>query len=408
MWTGSTSSWARGRSRALCSLALWLGLAGGAHAADQWNAGTLTGTGRTDTLALCYTHTSSKATCITRRATSVTGVGTLYAVTAVGAISATSLSPTAPATANTGKVMLVGGDATTVLIGGGGGTGRWLDSSPLSSISWTREKDESASGYGFAGIATPTSPDKTYQHAQFGGTDATLFNISIGPWSFGNLASNTPTPGDQEVVSASVSGTYYCIIAGEYGSGTPTFRGYTSGTSYAYTTTSGTAVMNTSSYYYPPFGLGSTACVATVKRLSNSHTYIQSAPIGGTITTVDAGVIDLIPLGDWNPTGSLQRGWWVNKADGTVRVSNSGTTVASIATNATYDLGSTPLGGSTPLFAITGLDVDQDSDAADNPVVMMADGTHFAWWGTPPSTAGPPRAKDNKRGPFNNLPFRAP
>ena len=354
-------------------------------AADQWNAGTLTGTGRTETLTTCYTHASTKASCIARRATSVTNVATIYATTGAGDLAATTLSPTAPATANTGKVMLVGGNSTTLLIGGGGGTGRWLDSSPLSSISWTREKDAADSGYGFAGIATPTSPDKTYQHAQFGGTDATLFNISIGPWSFGNLASNTPTPGDQEVVSTSVSATYYCSIAGEYSSGTPTFRGYTSGTSYAYTTTTG-AVMNTASYFYPPFGLSATACVSTIKRVGNSHTYIQSAPIGGTVTTVDAGVIDLIPLGDWDPTGSLRRAWWINKADGTVRVSNSATTVASIATSATYDIGSTPLGGSTPLFAITGLDMDGNGATA-NPVVLMADGTHFAWWGTQPAVA---------------------
>lgn len=398
------------RSAPLVIALLWLALAlrcGSAHAADQWNAGTLTGTGRTETLTTCYTHASTKASCIARRATSVTNVATIYATTGAGDLAATTLSPTAPATANTGKVMLVGGNSTTILIGGGGGTGRWLDSSPLSSISWTREKDESASGYGFAGIATPTSPDKTYQHAQFSGSDVYLFNISISPWSFGNLAGGAPPPGDQEVVSTSVSATYYCVIAGEYGSGTPTFRGYTSGTSLAYTTTTG-AVMNTGSYFYPPFGLSATACVSTIKRVGNSHTYIQSAPIGGTVTTVDAGVIDLIPLGDWDPTGSLRRGWWVNKADGTVRVSNSATTVASIATNATYDIGSTPLGGSTPLFAITGLDMDGNGATA-NPVVLMADGTHFAWWGTPPSTGGGYRAPKRKAtGPFNSYPFSIP
>ena len=347
--------------------------------ADAWVGGSLSGSGRTEALAMCYAHTSTKATCIARRATSVTNVGTVYTVSSAG-IAASAVSPTAPSLSNTGKVMLVGGNATTLLIGGGGGTGRWLDSSPLSSISWTRQKDEASSGYGFAGIATPSSPDKTYQHAQFGGTDATLFNISISPWAFGNLASNTPTPGDQEVVSASVSATYYCIVAGEYSSGQPTMRGYTSGTSFAYTTTA-SAIMSASSYFYPPFGLGSTACVSTHKKANNSHTYIMSAPIGGTITTTDAGAIDLMPLGDWDPTGTLRRGWWVNKADGTVRVSNSATTVGSISTNATYDIGSTPLAGSTPLFAIMGLDVDRDGTATDNPVVMMADGSHFAAWG---------------------------
>lgn len=362
-----------------------------AWAADQWNAGTLTGTGRTETLTTCYTHTSTKASCIARRATSVTNVATIYATTGAGDLAATTLSPTAPATANTGMVMLVGGNSTTLLIGGGGGTGRWLDSSPLSSISWTVEKDDTAgtSGYGFSGVATPTSPDKTFQHSQFSGTSQWMANISIGPWSAGNFIGNAPAVSDQELISTSINASYYCIVAGDTSSGTPTFRGYTSGTSYAYTTTTG-AVMNTGSYFYPPFGLSATACVSTIKRVGNSHTYIQSAPIGGTVTTVDAGVIDLIPLGDWDPTGSLRRGWWINKADGTVRVSNSATTVGSIATSATYDIGSTPLGGSTPLFAITGLDMDGDPATA-NPVVLMADGTHYAWWGTQPavSTSSP-------------------
>lgn len=350
--------------------------------ADAWVGGSLSGSGRTEALAMCYAHTSTKATCIARRATSVTNVGTVYTVSSAG-IAASAVSPTAPSLSNTGKVMLVGGNATTLLIGGGGGTGRWLDSSPLSSISWTVEKDDTAgtSGYGFSGVATPTSPDKTFQHSQFSGTSQWMASISIGPWSAGNFIGNAPAVSDQELISTSINASYYCIVAGDTSSGTPTFRGYTSGASFAYTTTSGPAVMSASSYYYPLFGLGSTACVSTIKRANNSHTYIQSAPIGGTITTVDAGVIDLMPLGDWDPTGSLRRAWWVNKADGTVRVSNSGTTVGSISTNATYDIGSTPLAGSTPLFAIMGLDVDRDGTATDNPVVMMADGSHFAAWG---------------------------
>ena len=36
----------------------------------------------------------------------------------------------------------------------------------------------------------------------------------------------------------------------------------------------------------------------------------------------------------------------------------------------------------TPLYAITGLDLDNDGTTTDNPLVMMADGSHYAAWGS--------------------------
>lgn len=410
------SSWRGGRSRAwLCSLLL-CGFASGANAADQWNAGTLTGSGRTEDLAYPAVCNSTTALVIPRRATSLTSALTKLSVTGVGAITATTHTPSAPTLME--KILGVGCNSTTALVSG---SGVWIQSSALSSLSsWTLDSNTSATGQGNAGTITPTSPDKTWQVTNIcpGCSTTRLFNFNISSFSLGNIAGSSPVADDVEAVGTSVNANFYCSISGEYSAGQPYMRGYTSGTSYAFTTQSSTAVMNTSSYFRPPFALSATACVGTVKRASNSHTYVVSAPIGGTVTAVDGGVIDLIPLGDWDPTGSLRRGWWVNKADGTVRVSNSATTVGSIATNATYDIPSAALGGSTPLYAVsqqhkgggtfTGLDLDQDGDSTDNPVVFMADGTHFAWWGTPASTGGYRAPKRKSAGPFNSYPFTMP
>lgn len=370
----------------MCRLAFILAAllaASPAWAADQWNAGTLTGTGRTETLAYPATCSSTTALAINRRGTSLTNALTKYVTSGAGDLTATAATPASRT--NFAKLLAVGCNSTTAIVAG---SGIFMESAALSGLSsWTSEED-AASDQGYGGTITATSPDKTWQVGTFfaAGSSSRLFNFNIGPKSNGNIAGSSPLPGDSEIVGISVNANYYCSIAGEYSSGTPTMRGYTSGTSYAYTTTTASVVMNASSYFYPPFGLSATACVATIKRVGNSHTYILAAPIGGTITVTDAGVIDLIPLGDWDPTGSLRRGWWVNKADGTVRVSNSATAPSSVSTNATYDIGSTPLGGSTPLFAITGLDMDGNGATA-NPVVLMADGTHFAWWGTQPAVA---------------------
>ena len=370
--------------RRLAFLLAALLVASPAWAADQWNAGTLTGTGRTEALAYPATCSSTTALAINRRGTSLTNAPSKYVTTGAGDLTVTAATPASRT--NFSSLLAVGCNSTTAIVGGGE---IFMESAPLDDFDpWTNEQD-AASVQGYGGTITATSPDKVWQSVTYEtvGGKSWLYNFSLGgPKVNGNLASSTPAPGDSEIVGTSVSGTYYCSIAGEYSAGQPYMRGYTSGTSYAFTSQA-SVVMSASSYFYPPFGLSATACVATVKRASNSHTHILSAPIGGTLTGVDAGVIDLIPLGDWDPTGSLRRAWWINKADGTVRVSNSATTVASIAPNATYDIGSTPLAGSTPLFAITGLDMDGDGSATDNPVILMADGTHFAWWGTPPVVA---------------------
>lgn len=347
-----------------------------ALAADAWHGGTLSGSGRTETLAYPATCDSDTALVIARRATSRTNALTKLEVSAT-AITATTATPASRT--NFTSLGSVGCNSTTALVGGGE---YFLESAALSDLtSWTSQLDAASSNSLFGGTITATSPDKAWQ-VMTAWTDGSVYlrNFSL-PWSQGNVAGSTPAAGDKEVVGTSVSGSYYCSIAGEYSSGTPTMRGYTSGTSLAFTTTA-SGIMNTGTYFYPPFGLSATACISTHKRQSNSHTYIMSAPIGGTITTIDAGVIDLIPLGDWDPTGSLRRPWWINKADGTVRVGNSATAPSSVSTNATYDIGSTPLGGSTPLYAITGLDLDLDGTTTDNPLVMMADGSHYAAWGS--------------------------
>jgi hypothetical protein len=360
-------------------LALAVALPAPAGAADAWHGGTLSGSGRTETLAYPATCDSDTALVINRRGTSLTNALTKLEVSA-SAITATTHTPASPTLME--KILGVGCNSTTALVSG---SGTWIQSAALSNLaSWTLESNASASGQGNGGTITPTSPDKVWQVTNIcpGCSTTRLFNFSIGSFSLGNIAGSSPVAGDVEAVGTSINSNFYCSLAGEYSSGQAHVRGYASGTSYAFTSQPASAVMNTGSYFYPPFALSATACIGTVKRQSNSHTYILSTPIAGTVTVTDAGVIDLIPLGDWDPTGSLRRGWWVNKADGTVRVSNSATAPTSVSTNATYDIGSTPLGGSTPLFAITGLDVDQDGDATDNPLVMMADGTHYAAWGS--------------------------
>lgn len=349
-----------------------------AGAADAWHGGTLSGSGRTETLAYPATCDSDTALVINRRGTSLTNALTKLEVSA-SAITATTHTPASPTLME--KILGVGCNSTTALVSG---SGTWIQSAALSNLaSWTLESNASASGQGNGGTITPTSPDKVWQVTNIcpGCSTTRLFNFSIGSFSLGNIAGSSPVAGDVEAVGTSINSNFYCSLAGEYSSGTPTMRGYSSGTSFAFTTTAG-AIMNTGTYFYPPFGLSATACISTHKKANNSHTYIMSAPIGGTITTIDAGVIDLIPLGDWDPTGSLRRAWWVSKADGTVRVSNSASAPTSISTNATYDIGSTPLGGSTPLFAITGLDLDGDGTTTDNPLVLMADGSHYAAWGS--------------------------
>ena len=101
---------------------------------------------------------------------------------------------------------------------------------------------------------------------------------------------------------------------------------------------------------------------------------------------------DLRPLGDWDPTGSLRRGWWVG-ADGKLYASNSAGSPSSIANNATYDMGATALQSSTPVIGFTtqyngsvvGIDINQDGTSGE-PVVQLAN-KGLAYYGEPPAAA---------------------
>ena len=378
-------------------------LASPAWAADQWNAGTLTGTGRTEALSYPATCSSSIALAIPRRATSLSSALTKYVVTGAGTITATAATPSSPTLME--KILGVGCNSTSAIVGG---SGVWLQSAALSSLSsWTLEADASATGQSFAGTITATSPDKTFQVVNVcpGCTTTRLFNFSI-PWSTGNVAGSAPVATDVESVGTSVDASYYFSASQDSSTGRPYFRGYASGTSYAFTSQAGSTMQASSENWYPPYGLNGTLGVATqYSSFYSSTTRAAFVTSAGTITVISVGAFDAIPLGDWDPTGSLRRGWFIRKSNGAAYSTDSASAPTTISAASTYDIPSDAMGGSTPLFAIMGLDME--GDGGTNPVVMMADGSHFAWWGSvATNTYRTPKRKAS--GPFNSYPFTTP
>ena len=355
-------------------------LAAPAWAADQWNAGTLTGTGRTEALSYPATCSSSIALAIPRRGTSLTNALTKYVVSASG-ITATAATPSAPTLME--KILGVGCDGSTALVSG---SGIWLQSSTLSSLSsWTSQSAASATLNAYAGTITKTGTGgRAWQMMNVfsGGSSARLFNFDISSFGTGDLAGSSPLPSGVEIVGTSVSSSYYFSAAANTGDGRPYFRGYASGTSYAFTAQAGSTMQSSSEYWYPPYGLNGTLGVATqYSPFYSSTTRAAFVTSAGTITIISVGAFDAIPLGDWDPTGSLRRGWFIRKSNGAAYSTDSASAPTAISAASTYDIPSGALGGSTPLFAIMELDLDLDGTTSDNALVMMADGLHFAAFG---------------------------
>ena len=136
----------------------------------------------------------------------------------------------------------------------------------------------------------------------------------------------------------------------------------------------------------------------------------------GAITELDTGSsTDIRPGCDYDFSGSQRRGWWVGAADGKLYKSNSISAPTSISNDPTYDMGSTALQSSTPVVmfcsqyngSTVGVDINQDGTAGD-PIVLLAN-KGIAYWGNAPAASGGPLVPQRaQRGPFNNLPFRAP
>lgn len=398
---------------ALAVVCLLLTLRCPAHAAPQWNVITVTGTGgqtsEYTTVAICdSTHWLE----IERRATTLTNKVTLNTVTGAGAVTRTDVTPSSPTTMS--KLLAVGCDATTILVGG---QRDWIRSATIADpTTWSNVVDGNNATNAFTGVIAKTSTDKTWRVWDVCGTCTTnrLLNFSIA-WSVGNVAGSVLLGDEQEQVSVSVASGFEAAASVTNATGQSYFRVYSSGTSFVATSQESSASANPGSYYRQPFGQNATLGAFTIKRQSNSQIYIRWINSSGTITNLNTGsTTDLRPLGDWDPTGSLRRGWWVGAADGKLYASNSAGSPTSVANNATYDMGATALQSSTPILGFTtqyngsvvGIDINQDGVSGD-PVVLLAN-KGLAYYGEPPVTSSPSRPKPQRAGPFNNLPFRGP
>lgn len=368
-----------------------------AWAAPQWNVATVTGaggqTGAYTTIAICD---SSHWLEIERRATTLTGKVTLNTVTAPGAVTRENLTVSSPT--NFSKLLGVGCDASTIVLAG---SGRWISFASLSNpSSWSSAVDNSSSGNGYGGFIfpSPAGGGKWRFHQAFGGDNSVyISDYVLSPFAATNLANSTPNADELELVSVAVSSSLDISAGVSNGSGQSYFRPYVSGSSYAATAQESSASATTGSYYYQPFSMNGTLGAFTIKRQSNNQIYIRWVNSSGTITNLNTGsTTDLRPLGDWDPSGSLRRGWWLG-TDGTARKSNSISAPTSISTDSAYDVGTTAMQGSTVVTGFTtqyngstvGVDMNQDGTSGDA-VVLLASKA-IAYYGEPPvvATASP-------------------
>lgn len=146
----------------------------------------------------------------------------------------------------------------------------------------------------------------------------------------------------------------------------------------------------------------------------SANTYLCSqkkaggAGLAQTVTSVDVRT-----GASWNPTGSALRPFLWSTAGSAYK--GNALDPTSFATDTTYDIGSTPLGGGTVRAVVNGaewpngIDMDSDGSATDNPIAFLS--TNVAWWGTIPSSgsaSAAPKPKRSRNGPFNSLPFTLP
>jgi len=365
-----------------------------AWAAPQWNVVTVTGTGgqtsEYTSIAICdSTHWLE----IERRATTLTGKVTLNTVTGPGAVTRTDLTVSSPTTMT--KLLSYGCDATTLLVGG---QAYWLYASTIADpATWSSVIDLAGTNDGFTGRVSKTSTDKTWRAWDICGSCGTpkneILNFSI-PWSVGNNAGSIPRGDELEQVSVSVASGFEAAASPSNATGQSYFRVYSTGSSLVAITQESSASANAGSYYRQPFSQNATLGAFTIRRQSNSQMYIRWINSSGTITGLNTGsTTDLRPLGDWDPTGSLRRGWWVDTG-GKLYASNSAGSPTSIANNATYDMGATALQSSTPVIGFTtqynngsvvGIDINQDGTSGE-PVVLLGN-KKLAYYGEPPAAS---------------------
>lgn len=396
--------------RRLVALLLALSLASPAWAAKQWNVATVTGTGgQTGELATVAICDSTHWLEIERRATTLTNKVTLNTVTAPGAVTRENLTVSSPT--NFSKLLGVGCDASTIVLAG---SGRWISFASLSNpSSWSSAVDNSSSGNGYGGFIfpSPAGGGKWRFHQAFGGDNSVyISDYVLSPFAATNLANSTPNADELELVSVAVSSSLDISAGVSNGSGQSYFRPYVSGSSYAATAQESSASATTGSYYYQPFSMNGTLGAFTIKRQSNGQIYIRWVTGSGTITNLNTGsTTDLRPLGDWNPSGSLRRGWWF-ATDGTARKSDSISAPTSISTDATYDVGTTAMQGSTLVAGFTtqyngstvGIDLNQDGTSGD--AVWLLANKKIAYYGEPPAVAtAKPRPSSISRGLSSSL-----
>lgn len=377
--------------RRLAFLLAALLVASPAGAAPQWNVVTVSGTGgqtsEYTTIAICdSTHWVE----IERRATSLTNKVTLNTVTGAGAVTRTDYTPSSPTTMT--KLLSVGCDAATILVGG---QRDWIHTATIADPStWTSVVDGNNATNGFTGRIAKTSTDKTWRVWDICGACATnrILNFSIA-WSVGNVAGSAPLGDEVEQVSVPVSSSFEVSASTSNSTGQSYFRTYAAGTSFVATNQESSASANAGSYYRQPFSQNATLGAFTIKRQSNNQIYIRWVNGSGTITNLNTGsTTDIRPLGDWDPTGSFRRGWWVG-TDGKLYASNSAGSPTTIANNATYDMDATAIQSSTAVIGFTtqfngsvvGIDINQDGTSGE-PVVQLAN-KGLAYYGEPPAAA---------------------
>ena len=392
--------------RRLLAFLLAVSLATPAWAADQWNIATVTGTGsQTGTLIYPFVHSSTTASAITRYATSLTNALTVYTVTGAGAITATNYTPANPS--NVVTIQALGGDSTRVFVGGGS---VWLEYASLSDLSsWTTALSSNSVNDRVSGLifTSPAGGGKYRYFYQSSSANRLQAKDLTLPTTVTHLANNKYFP-ENEFVSYPVNSTYSAVVAMDSSAGKGLYDGYNSGASFLFDVDDTTASASGPSKWFPAFSMNGLLFTTTIKKAWTNTYYIRAINSSGTLTeVVNDSATAYAPGCDWDPTGSLRRGWWVGTADGKLYATNSISAPTSISNNATYDMTTTALQGSTPLTMICGLDVDQDGDAADNPLVFLANGK-LAYWGEPATSGGPLAPQRAQRGPFNNFPFRGP
>lgn len=379
-----------------------------AWATPQWNVVTVTGTGGQTgaytTVAVCD---STHFVAILRRATSLTNAVTLYTITGPGAVTATDYTPSSVYFT---RILAVGCTDSRIYVGGGES---WILSAPISDpTTWTAHGGGTSTSNATVGIlyGSPAGGGKIrHVFLYAGATKIEVYDLTP-PSTFVSLVGASPAADDFEVVSVPVSSTLLTIASTVYSSGQSYYRAYVSGASYAHTTQETSASAPTGTYLYQPFAMNGTLGAFTVRKGSDSKIYVRFVSSSGITQLSTNSTTDLRPLGDWDPSGSLRRAWWVDAATGKTYASDSVSAPTAISANATYDMSAEALQGSTPVVGFTtqwngasvGVDMNQDGTSGDA-IVLLAN-KKIAYFGEPPvAAAASPRPTSLNRGMRSTL-----